>query len=130
MNLESSKITIEKSAEELFTTLSDVTNFEKLMPDNVAKFEVLDADSFIFALKGMPEIKLRKKETTPHSTIILGSANDKMPFSLTQRITSTASNTSEIQIQFEGKFNPMMTMMIKGPISKFIETLVQNVNKL
>ena len=41
MNLESPKVTVEKSAQELFDLLSDVKNFEKLMPENIAKFEVI-----------------------------------------------------------------------------------------
>ena len=62
MNLESPKVTVEKSAQELFDLLSDVKNFEKLMPENIAKFEVIGEDAFIFGLKGMPEIKLKMKE--------------------------------------------------------------------
>ena len=34
MNLESPKVTVEKSAEYIFNALSDVKNFEKLMPEN------------------------------------------------------------------------------------------------
>ena len=33
MNLESPKVTVEKSAEYLFNALTDVKSFEKLMPD-------------------------------------------------------------------------------------------------
>jgi hypothetical protein len=51
MNLESPKVTVEKSAQYLFDSLSDVRNFEKLMPDTIAKFEVTGDDSFIFGLK-------------------------------------------------------------------------------
>ena len=65
MNLESPKVTVEKSAQELFDLLSDVKNFEKLMPENIAKFEVIGDDAFIFGLKGMPEIKLKMKEPKP-----------------------------------------------------------------
>ena len=61
MNLESPKTTIPKSAKETFDFLSDVKNFEKLMPENISKFEVLDEDKFLFALKGMPEIVLKKE---------------------------------------------------------------------
>jgi hypothetical protein len=35
-----------------------------------------------------------------------------------------------VQLHFEGDFNPMMAMMIKGPISKFIETLADNLHEL
>ena len=41
MNLESPKVTVEKSAEELFGLLTEMKNFEKLMPENIAKFEVI-----------------------------------------------------------------------------------------
>lgn len=130
MNLESPKVTVEKSASYLFEALSEVTNFEKLMPESIAKFEVTAADSFIFGLKGMPEIKLRMKEKTPNSKIVLGASSDKLPFTLTATIDRVSDSSSEVQLLFEGEFNAMMAMMIKGPISKFIETLSENMQKL
>lgn len=130
MNLESTKVRVPQSAEYIFNALNDVKNFEKLMPESIAKFEVTGDDSFIFALKGMPEIKLRKKEQTPHSKIVLGAASDKLPFTLTGDITEVDANNTEIQLHFEGSFNPMMAMMVKGPIGKFIEALAGNMNKL
>ena len=51
MNLESPKVTVEKSQQDVFSFLSDVKNFEYLMPKNISKFEVLDEDKFLFALK-------------------------------------------------------------------------------
>lgn len=130
MNLESQKVTVEKSAEYLFNALTDVRSFEKLMPDNIAKFEVLDEKAFIFGLKGMPEIKLKMKEHTPFSKVVLGAASDKLPFTLTADLNSLADNSTEVQLQFEGEFNAMMAMMIKGPIGKFLETLANNMHKL
>ncbi|QBN20149.1 SRPBCC family protein [Flavobacterium nackdongense] len=130
MNLESPKVTVEKSAEYLYTQLSDIRNFEKLMPENIAKFEVLGDDIFNFGLKGMPEIKLRLKEGVPHSKVILNAASDKLPFTLVANIDAVSENSSEVKLDFEGEFNPMMAMMIKGPISKFIETLALNMPKL
>jgi hypothetical protein len=130
MNLESPKVTVEKSAEYLYTQLSDVKNFEKLMPENIAKFEVLGDDIFNFGLKGMPEIKLRLKEGVPHSKVNLAAASDKLPFTLVASIDAITENSSEVKLDFEGDFNPMMAMMIKGPISKFIETLAENMHKL
>jgi carbon monoxide dehydrogenase subunit G len=109
MNLESPKVNVAKSAEYLFNALNDVKNFEKLMPENIAKFEVIDENCFEFGLKGMPESKL--------------------PFTLTANLTEV-NDTTDVQLDFEGDFNPMMAMMIKGPITKFIETLAQNMGKL
>jgi len=130
MNLESPKVNVEKSAEELFELLTDMQNFEKLMPENIAKFEVIGEDSFLFGLKGMPEIQLKVKEKSAPHKIVFGSASDKVPFTLITTIDSVSAATSAVKLDFEGDFNPMMAMMIKGPISKFIETLVTNMPKL
>jgi len=124
MNLESPNVTLDKSAEETFNFLSDVKNFEMLMPENISKFEVLDTDKFLFALKGMPEIVLKKKEVTPNRQVVLGAAGGKLDFSLIANIIEVEVNKTAVQLTFEGEFNAMMAMMIKGPISKFIETLV------
>jgi ribosome-associated toxin RatA of RatAB toxin-antitoxin module len=130
MNLESPKVNVQKSAQELFDLLSDVKNFEKLMPDNIAKFEVIGEDAFIFGLKGMPEIKLKMKEKVAPNKIVLGAASDKLPFTLVSNIDSISNSEIAVQLFFEGEFNAMMAMMIKGPISKFIETLANNMTKL
>lgn len=126
MNLESPKVTVNKSAQHTFDFLCNVKNFEKLMPENISKFEVLSEDTFVFALKGMPEIELKKKEAISPNRIVLGAAGGKLDFSLTGNIKEIDTNSCEVQLVFEGDFNPMMAMMIKGPISKFIETLVTN----
>ena len=107
-----------------------VSNFEKLMPENIAKFEVIDENCFEFGLKGMPEIKLVMKEKVEPTKIVLGAASSKLPFTLTANIESVSDNSSDVQLQFEGDFNPMMAMMIKGPITKFIETLTTNLQSL
>ncbi|NBL65299.1 SRPBCC family protein [Flavobacterium sp. NST-5] len=130
MNLQSAKVSLKKPAQYIFEQLNDVRNFEKLMPENIAKFEVTDSESFIFGLKGMPEIKLKKKAQTEFTQIVLGAASDKVPFTLTGNITPTDDESSDVQLFFEGEFNAMMAMMVKGPISKFIETLVSNMHKL
>lgn len=130
MQLESSKKTVNHSAQYIFENLSEIKNFEKLMPENISKFEVVDENCFIFGLQGMPEIKLLKKSATPNSEIVLGAASSKLPFSLTAKIDEKDADNSDVQLFFEGEFNAMMGMMIKGPISKFMETLVGNMHKL
>lgn len=129
MNLESPKINVSKSTQEVFNFLTDIKNFETLMPENISKFEVIDEDKFLFALKGMPEIILKKKEVVPQNKIVLGAAGGKIDFSLIANITEVDATTSEVKLDFTGDFNPMMAMMIKSPISKFIETLATSIPK-
>ena len=127
MNLQSPKITIPKSASKVFDFLSNLKNFEKLMPENISNFELLDEDKFIFAISGMPEIVLEKKSEEAFNSIVLGSAAGKLDFTLETFITELSQQQSQVQLNFSGDFNPMVAMMIKGPITKFIETIVKKI---
>ncbi|MDT0541017.1 MULTISPECIES: SRPBCC family protein [Croceitalea] len=130
MHIEVAKKKVQKSDQEVFDFLIDIKNFKVLMPENIDKFEVLDENTFKFALSGMPEIVLRLKEQIPHKKIVLGAASDKLPFTLTADITSMSDTESEVGLSFEGQFNAMMAMMIKNPITNFMETLSKNMDKL
>ena len=130
MFIETPKTTVAKSQKETFDFLNDLANFEKLMPENIDKFEVLNENRFLFALKGMPEIVLEKKEQVPHNKLILGAASEKLPFTLTADIAIVENKNSEVFLSFSGEFNAMMAMMIKNPITNFINTLSSNLNKI
>ena len=108
MNLESPKVTVQKSSEEIFNFLS-----------NVGKF----------ALKGMPEIELKLKQVDAPKKIVLGSTSEKFPFSLTADIEENSESSSNVQLLFDGAFNPMVAMMVKKPLQKFIDTLIGNIEQ-
>ena len=129
MNIEGTNVTVEKSQEELFNFFSNLNNFEKIMPENINKFEV-DGDSFLFGLPGIPEIRLVLKEKTPFSNITLGAASSKLPFTLAADIAKIEETKSEVSLHFNGDFNPMMAMMIKKPLTKFVDTLSENIGNL
>ncbi len=129
MNIDGNNITVQKSPKELFEFLTKLENFRQLMPENTEKFEV-EGESFVFGLKGMPEIRLVMKEKTEFSNVTLGAASSKLPFTLAANIEEVSENESNVQLKFESSFNPMMAMMVKKPLTKFIETLTDNLQKL
>lgn len=130
MEISGSPITIDKSAETVYDFLNQVSNFEKLMPENIDKFQLLNDEAFLFALKGMPEIALEKKSQTPPSQLVLGAKSDKFAFTLTGNIQTNGPDQCTVQLHFAGEFNPMMAMMIKGPITKFIDTLTAQLGQI
>lgn len=129
MQLESPIKTIDQSQETVYHFLMKVENFETLMPENT-KFEKISDTRFLFGLKGMPEIILDLKEGVPHNKVVLGAASDKLPFTLTADIKELEAQKTEVQLHFEGEFNAMMAMMIKTPITKFIGTLSENMDRI
>lgn len=130
MHLETSEKSISKNRKEVFEFLSTLKNFEQLMPENIEKFEVLNENRFLFALKGMPEIVLERKSQTEFNELVLGAASDKIPFTLTANLEEVSQSETTVKLNFEGEFNAMMAMMIKAPITKFIDTLSDNLQKI
>jgi hypothetical protein len=68
---------------------------------------------------------MKRKSSKQSST---WAASDKLPFTLIANI-AISDSSCDVQLDFEGEFNPMMAMMIKGPIGKFIDGL-SNMTKL
>ena len=129
MNINGNKVVVNKSQQGIFHFLTDLKNFEQLMPESIQKFEV-DNDSFIFGLKGMPEIRLILKEKTVYTNVILGAASSKLNFELIANIEEIDDISSKVQLDFKGEFNMMMAMMVKKPLTSFIETLTLNLEGL
>ena len=130
MNIESPKVTADKSQQEMFNFLTKVENYEQLMPESKEVFEVRDEKTFVFGLKGMPVIKLQIQETKEPELVVLGSTSDKFNFTLKAHISALNENQSEVQMEFDGEFNAMMAMMVKKPLTNFINTLTENIGKL
>ncbi len=129
MNLTSKKTKLDKPQENVFNFLSQPENYEKLMPENTAKFELRGAEGFLFQLKGMPEIALKKIDQQAHHRIDLGAAGGKIDFTLTALIEQLTADQCEVQFVFEGDLSPMLAMMVKKPLKKFIATLGENLQQ-
>ncbi|MDA8594953.1 MAG: SRPBCC family protein [Flavobacteriaceae bacterium] len=129
MEIKSKSTQVNKSPEALFEYLDNLQNFKHLMPPSVEKFEV-DGESFVFGIKGMPEIRLVIKERIPYSKFVLAAASSKLDFSLATLIERTGVENSEVEVVFQGDINPMMAMMLKKPLTKFMDGLSDQLGKL
>ena len=114
----------------LFEKLCIIENFKKIMPENVSKFEILDSDTFIFSLKGMPAIKLVIGEKKAPSLITLNSSESKISFSLKAELKKIDDDNCTFSIEFNGDLNPMIQMMVKTPLQSFINDLSANTSNL
>ncbi|MFM1807591.1 MAG: hypothetical protein RLZZ242_316 [Bacteroidota bacterium] len=122
MEISTDSYPVNTTKNELYTFLSEVTNFKQIMPENISVFEVIHQDAFKFALKGMPEIMLRFEERTASERVVLGSTNEQFPFQLKIEIGGQEEQPT-LGLHFSGSFNAMISMMIKSPLTNFIETL-------
>jgi carbon monoxide dehydrogenase subunit G len=128
MKLESSKTLLTKPIDEVFNALSQASTYERLMPEEVS-FRMTDEEHFSFKLGGMPVIPLKLARKTPNSQIVLAADGGNVPFELAANLENISGQT-EVQLTFDGNINPMMQMMVKKPLTQFLESLIGNLQKL
>ena len=129
MEINSSIACVDHSTEQLFSKLTSVETYESLMPEG-AVFTKIDDSRFRFKLGGMPEIGLTIGDKQPNESIVLISSSDKISFSLRGQLTKVSETQTDVQLQFDGDFNPMMAMLVKKPLTQFMESLIDNIHKL
>lgn len=128
MTLESSIALVNKPIEDVFNQLSKASTYEPLMPEE-ASFRLTDEAHFSFKLGGMPAISLKLARKTPVSQIVLAADSGNIPFELFANFTQDSGQT-QVQLVFEGALNPMMQMMVKKPLTQFLEALIGNLKQL
>ncbi|MBD8018914.1 SRPBCC family protein [Kaistella pullorum] len=128
MKLEGRKIIVNKSSEQLVQMLKNPADYRDLMPDSLQSFEARE-DGFKFSLKGMPEIALKISEVSDRE-VVLKSAASNLDFELKGTMNPIAENQTEVQLLFDGKFNPFIKMMVEKPLQNFINSLSDSLEKL
>ncbi len=129
MNLEGRKVIVNKSSEQLFQMLKNPEDYKNLMPDSLTSFEHRE-DGFKFGLKGMPEVALKIAELVEGQKVVLKSASSSLDFSLTGNISPVNENQTEVQLLFDGNFNPFIKMMVEKPLQNFLNALTDKLEQL
>ncbi|MBL18420.1 MAG: orotate phosphoribosyltransferase [Flavobacteriaceae bacterium] len=128
MKLESSIATVAKPIEDAFEQLTRASTYELLMPEE-ASFIIKDEKHFSFKLGSMPVIPLKLERQTPNTQIVMAPDGGNIPFELHANLEAV-DGVTKIQLVFEGNINPMMQMMVKKPLTQFLEALIANTGKL
>ena len=120
-HLESERVSVPKPAGEIFRFLSDFTNFENLMPEQVTEWKA-SPDQCSFKIKGLASLGMQIKERIPDSSIVI--ENDGGPFRFLLRCSILEKDeTSNVQLTLDADLNPMMQMMASRPLTNFLNLL-------
>ena len=128
MTIESSTAKVNSPIEDVFKKLSQASTYERLMPEE-ASFRIINESQFSFKLGSMPVIPLKMERQTPYNQVVLAADGGNVPFELHANL-STEEDQTQIQLVFKGDINPMMQMMVKKPLTQFLEALISNAQKL
>jgi len=127
--IESDKVTVNKSAKDVYDFLSDFNNFEKLMPEQVVDWKST-TDECTFTIKGMATLGMKIVEKTPNSLIKVVK-NGSAPFDFTLLCTiDDLQNQCAVQLAFDAELNMMMKMMATKPLTNFLNILVNKLKEV
>lgn len=121
MKIESKKVKIPASNEQVFNYISNLNNFKSLLPDDrISDWESKD-DYCSFKVQGTATIDLTLARQDPFSHLLLKSG-DKSPFPFTLNVffSEKEGNTVAYQVM-EAKVNPFLKMMVERPLSNLFD---------
>jgi carbon monoxide dehydrogenase subunit G len=120
--------TINASQEVIFNFLMDMNNFKTLFPqDKISEWQANNKECSM-KVKNMGILGLKRVNSTPNSSINIDS-HGKVPFTFTLNLflKESESKLCEFHLEFDGKVNPFMKVMVEKPLNDFFESLTKKV---
>jgi len=131
MNVNTEKVKVSKNQNETFIFLSDMNNYRQLMPDDTKSFEIHESGKgFAVQIGNLPKVGMKLKEYTEPSQLVFESPSPNFEYYLTIDIEPVDNSNSNVTLTFEGKFNMMIEMMAKGPLTNFINTIATKLEQV
>lgn len=119
------------SAEKLFVFLSDMNNYQQLMPEDKIEKWQSEKNQCEFTIKGMARIGMQIEETeSPNSIKIKSFGKVPFPFDLNIHINPINDKSADLFMIFNGEINAFMRMMVEKPLTNFFNMLVDKGAKL
>lgn len=118
--IESGQEQINKAPSEVYSFLADCNNHQKLMPEQVEKWQSTDT-TCQFTIKGTADLSLRIKETQENEAIILEPYQKiPFPFTLAWKIANEGGN-SKVEAVLEADMNMFIKMVAAKPLENFLK---------
>jgi len=128
--IESKKVNVACSAETCYDFLTDLNNYELLLPkDKVSNWES-DEKKCSFKIQKTYKLALVYKNGLPCSEIHLVSGeNSPFPFSLNITITESG-DSCDAQLVCEADINPFLKMMVEKPLNNLFNYMADRLVKV
>jgi len=122
---------IKQPAEKIYAYISNFDHFKSLIPEDRIKDFESSGDSCRFTVDGIGQAGLKIIEKEPFKLIkIRSDEQTTFDFLLWIQIKEAGPGDSRIKITTEVSLNPMMAAMVKKPLQNFVDTLVDQAEKL
>ena len=127
VKIESKKVEIKRNVEFVYEYLADFTHFSMVANDKIENFKATQ-DRCSFTIKGMTDMGLKIISRLPNESITISNDTDvpsSMPlnFLIIFEFERVEPYVTKVIVKMELDANPMITMMVKKPLEKFVNSL-------
>ncbi len=127
---ESREALISCTAGEFYSFMTDFRNMRQFLPEGNITGSDIGKESASFRIDPLGDVKIWLTERDPLNKITCsGIALGSNPFSLLFRIDSAGNNRTSVIVTLNAEMNSFLKMVAAGPISKFLEVLVEEMEK-
>ncbi|HQV74997.1 MAG: hypothetical protein KBA60_05635 [Flavobacteriales bacterium] len=119
--IESKEVEIAKPAQDLYTFLSDMNNFEQLLPAGRISEWTSDGKSCSFKVQGAATIGLMLDGGTPPGHLKM-KATERSPFPFTlDTYLEEKDGTTTSRLEFNADLNTFIKMMVEKPLKNLFD---------
>lgn len=127
VKIESKKVEIKRNVEFVYEYLADFTHFSMVANDKIENFKATQ-DRCSFTIKGMTDMGLKIISRLPNESITISNDTDvpsSMPlnFLIIFEFERVEPYITKVIVKMELDANPMIAMMVKKPLEKFVNSL-------
>lgn len=125
----SDRVDVNASSGKLFDFLSDFTNFENLMPEQIKNWKA-DEDTCSFTIEGMADLSMRIAAKTPNKNIhIVAEGKNPLDYTLDCFLFDKGENESQVEIVFNAELNPFIKAVASRPLQNFVDMLARKLQE-
>ncbi len=130
-NIESKQGIINSDSESVFKFLSDLRNLDSIIPaDKVQNWSSTeDTCSFTIAQAGDMNLRITQREAN-HLIKVEPEGKSPLSFSFYIQLKEISESDTRIKLTFRSDMNPMMKMMLKSPLQKGVDQMVDTIGGL
>jgi carbon monoxide dehydrogenase subunit G len=122
--------TVSANAKAVFNFVTDMSNFERFVPDGTINNWKAEKDNCSFGVSMIGTVTVRLAEKEEFIKVVYrGDALKKNDFILTLDIYNHSEKPADVKVSLQADLNPIMKMMAAKPIEQFLGMLVNEMEK-
>lgn len=131
MQITSKTITANCGQKEAFEYITDLNNFEHLLPTEKLSDFKSTKDVCSFKAQGSFFVSLSVDKVTEYSQVIFQTSEDSaLPFTLEVNLKDNGNGTTEVSQICDAKLNPFLKMVIEKPLIKLFDYIADRMAEI